>query len=102
MDHKIESVKIALRKMFGNSGHFDICTIRTCCDILNVIPDQEIINSMSAVHCIDYSEMTEEFRSWLFSETLKMMDQTGFDLTFIDLLEEGEKSKIFGNLKLIS
>jgi len=38
-------------------SHFDICTINKCLKIANLKPVGKLYNQLSALHCVDYSEM---------------------------------------------
>lgn len=86
-----EVLKTALRKMFKD-GHFSICTIDKCLKLSNTIADKKIYESMSALHCVKYSDMSEDLRKWLFENTLLMFNGNGFDLSVFDIMET-KKSK---------
>jgi len=49
----------SIAKMFKDS-HFSICTIDKCMKVLNVKPEQKVYNQLSALHCVDYSDMSDE------------------------------------------
>ena len=86
-----EVLKTALRKMFKD-GHFSICTIDKCLKLSNTIADKKIYESMSALHCVNYSDMSEDLRKWLFENTLLMFNGNDFDLSVFDIMET-QKSK---------
>ena len=83
-------VKIALKKLFTQK-HFSICDIDRCLKISQIIPNKTDYNTMSALHCIDYSDMNKEVQDWLLTAVEEMFMGTGFDLSF---LEPKTESKI--------
>jgi hypothetical protein len=86
-----EVLKTALKKMFKD-GHFSICTIDKCLKLSNTIPDKKIYENMSALHCINYSDMSDGLRKWLFENTLLMFNGNGFDLSVFDIMEQPESN----------
>ena len=80
-----EVIKTALKKMF-KENHFSICTIDKCLKISNTIPDKSVYNNMSALHCVSYSEMSEDLRKWLFENVVLLFNNTGFDFSIFDVM----------------
>lgn len=62
-----EIIQTALKKMFEDK-RFSICTIDKCIKIANIIPDKYIYERFSALHCIEFQDMSEDLRKWLFME----------------------------------
>jgi hypothetical protein len=54
----------ALNNML-KKGHFDICTIQSVAELLNVHPKVEEYRMLHALHCIDYNNMPTEIREAL-------------------------------------
>ncbi len=94
MDPKQEACKVALKKMFEGS-HFDICTILNLAKLTNTIADRETMATLQAIHCCNWTDMTPEFRNWVFETVLTMFSSNGFNLNKIDF-------KSNNNFKLIS
>ena len=80
-----EVIKTALKKMF-KENYFSICTIDKCLKISNTIPDKSVYSNMNALHCVSYSEMSEELRKWLFENVILMFNNNGFDLSIFDVM----------------
>lgn len=90
-----EVLKTVLKNMFEYHC-FDICTIDKLLKMTGCIPDKNTYSKMSALHCIKYSDMSDELRKWLYRETIKMFTPNGFDLRVIDAVFETDS-----NLKII-
>jgi hypothetical protein len=75
-----EALVLALNKMF-KGGHFDICTIDTCLKMTNSIADAETYRIMRTVHCVDFKDMSVDFRNWLFEACANMFTENGFVMT---------------------
>jgi hypothetical protein len=84
-DPNLEALKIAIKKLFTDS-HFSICTIDKLLEMRLIIPNKENYKIMSSVHCVDYKEMSPEFRQWLFNSVVEMfdVDTVEFDLGVVD------------------
>jgi len=68
-DPKQEAAKIAIIGLF-EKNYFDICAITKVDETLGVIRSPHY-STWAAVHCIDYSKMSKEFRDWLYSSILE-------------------------------
>ncbi|EKT3962754.1 hypothetical protein ABF179_002327 [Flavobacterium psychrophilum] len=79
-------VKIALKKMFTQK-HFSICDIDKCIKISQIIPNKVDYNTMSALHCVDYSDMNKDVQNWLLQTVEDMFVGSGFDLSFLETKE---------------
>lgn len=90
-NQKVVALKLALKKMF-NEKHFSICVIDSCLKMTGCIPDTEVYKIMSAVHCVSFSDMEEDFRNWLFEESIKMFKNNGFNFDKLDILDEQNRT----------
>lgn len=81
------ALKLALKKMFTQS-HFSICTIDSCLKLTGVIPNKDIYKIMHTVHCVDFKEMDEDFRQWIFEQSILMFQQNGFDFHKFEILDK--------------
>lgn len=84
---KLTALKLALKKMFSEN-HFNICTIDSCLKLTEVIPNKDVYKVMQTVHCVNYKDMEEDFREWLFEQSILMFKEKGFDFNKLDLLNE--------------
>ena len=82
-----EVIKTALKKMF-KGGHFSICTIDNCLKVSGTIADKSIYLKMSALHCVNFGDMSEDLRKWLFENTVLLFNNNGFDLSVFDIMQE--------------
>ena len=96
-----EVIKTALKKMFKES-HFNICTIDKCLKISNTIPDKSIYNNMSALHCVYYSEMSEDLRKWLFENVILLFNNNGFDFSIFDVMPMKEEKNNESDVYVVS
>ena len=96
-----EVIKTALKKMFKES-HFSICTIDKCLKISNTIPDKSIYNNMSALHCVYYSEMSEDLRKWLFENVILLFNNNGFDFSIFDVMPMKEEKNNESDVYVVS
>lgn len=92
-EFKRQTIILSLRDMFKGS-HFSICTIDKCIKILGIVPPQSDMDTLSALHCINWSEMAPDFRERVMEKVLAIMTHPGFDLSRIDILEIPEPKKI--------
>ena len=58
-DTKLLVVGTALRKMF-KQGHFSICTVDSCLEVLGIARGGETYRQLHALHCVDYADMPRE------------------------------------------
>ena len=80
------ALKLALKKMFSD-GWFDICTINSLLKLTGSIPDSETLKIMQSVHCVKYADMPEDFRQWLFEESILMFQKNGFNFNKFEVLD---------------
>jgi len=87
-----EAVITALKKMFKGS-HFNICTFDKCTEIAGVIPNGRDYNALSALHCVDWKDMSPDLRNEVYQRTIDTFQLRGFDLPLLDMVfNEGSKS----------
>ena len=105
-DFQKEVVLTALKKMFQDSS-FNICTIDRCLKISGAIPTAKDYDSLSALHCISWKDMSLDLRTAVFKKTINIFSQEGFDLSVLEMAFNKErnvfelkqpKKKIFGLL----
>lgn len=96
-DPNLEALKIALKNLFKRTS-FSICTIDDLLKMRQIVPDREAYRIMHAVHCVDYKEMSPDFRQYLFNSVINMfdVDSTEFDFEVIERMQP--KRKIFNLL----
>lgn len=83
---KKTALQLALKKMF-TEPHFNICTIDSCLKLTGSIPSPEIYKIMRSVHCVNFMDMPEDFRQWVFENTIAMFQNNGFDLNKFEVLD---------------
>lgn len=59
---EVGTVAHALQKMFKPDQWPDVCNIRECAKICNIVIPQERMSIYSIVHCMHWSEMTEDYQ----------------------------------------
>lgn len=103
-DIQKQVVKIALKKLF-TAKNFSICDIDKCLKISQIIPNKKDYDTMSALHCIDYSDMNKDVQQWLLHAVEEMFMGSGFDLSFLDkevkVINIQEKEPRKGFLRLL-
>lgn len=92
---KAEAVRLGLRKMFKGS-YFDICTVKACADAAGVTIPGELKESLHAMHCVHWSDMTSEMRQEVVRRVVGIFSEPGMDLS--DL----EKPYVGGTEKAVS
>lgn len=85
MDPTEEAIKLNLKKLFS-ANSFHITTLDTCLKMGSFVIEKEDYDALRAVHCIDYSEMTPEFRTWVFDTVLKAFSEPAFNISKIERL----------------
>lgn len=87
------AVVTAMKKMFKGS-HFSICDVDKWLKITGAIPNQQDYETLSALHCVYWNEMSSELRQMVFDKTIEMLSCEGFDLSVLDMTFNNEK-KVF-------
>lgn len=94
MNPKEETVKVALKKLFKEDGHFSICAIDNLLKVTGTIPDPETYKMLNAVHCVNYRDMSGEYRGWLFKTVMTMFVDNGFPVEIIDRMVINDAGRI--------
>ncbi len=88
-EFETEAVLTSLKDMF-KSSHFSICTVDKCLTLTNAIPNDRDYKALSAIHCVNWSEMNPKFRQTVFDKTLEVVFGEGFDLSALDMIYSDE------------
>ena len=67
---QIQAVAHALQKMIKVQNYFDVCTIDSCIKIGQIHISSERRDIYHSQHCINWNEMTDEFRTTLIAMVL--------------------------------
>lgn len=67
-EEKLAIVRASLKKMFLEQKYFDICTIRSICDLCDLLLPREVEAGMRALHCMRFADMEEITRKWISAE----------------------------------
>ncbi len=67
---QIQTTAHALHKMFQSSGHFSVCTIRTCAELSNICISRERMNVYESIHCMSWSNMLPEYAQMIIAMVL--------------------------------
>lgn len=92
-DFQKEVVLTAMRKMF-QGFHFSICDVDNCLQITKTIPIKQDYDSLRALHCVHWSEMSPKLRQAVLEKTVSMLSSESFDLSILELAFNDDK-KIF-------
>ena len=65
-----QAIAHSLQQMMKAGNYFDVCTIKTCRDVCQTHISSERMAVYRAAHCIDWNEMTDEFRTMLMAMVL--------------------------------
>lgn len=87
-----ETVRLALRDMFKGS-HFDICAVRKCVKITGVVPPEGVMETLSALHCIHWTEMTPEMREEVYRRVLGIFKAEEWQLEELEVPLIGSNGK---------
>ena len=79
--------------MFQGS-HFNICDLDKCLRITGTIPNKQDYDSLSALHCVDWSAMSPQLRQGVLEKTVSMLSSESFDLSVLDMALNEDK-KVF-------
>jgi len=102
-----EVVITALKNMF-KSTYFSICTIDKCLKLTSFVPDAHDYEALSALHCINWMNMSPELCQEAFNKTVSMFQSESLDLGLLDMLFDEKKGRfeikqtkrrVFGLLK---
>jgi hypothetical protein len=65
-----QTVAHALQKMFCSETHFDVCTIRSCAELCQIVIPKERMAVYSSIHCMRWSEMLPDYRQMIIAMVL--------------------------------
>lgn len=72
-------MEAALRKMFAG-GHFSICTIDKCLEILGIPRGGKTYGLLSALHCVDFAQMDKALAAQVPSMIGEVLNGLPFDV----------------------
>lgn len=84
-----EAVAHALQNMIKNSSHFDVCNINSALDATNIRISSERKAIYRLAHCIDWGDMTENYRQTLIAMVMDDFRQLFLD-TNSDVIKKNE------------
>jgi hypothetical protein len=84
-EQDMEIVAAALRKM-KDGGHFSICTIRKCAEVLDVTIPQHVETRLSALHCVDFGAMSPSLLKALGDLIQAALSGPRFDFSTTNIL----------------
>ncbi|MBK7360675.1 MAG: hypothetical protein WAT16_08820 [Saprospiraceae bacterium] len=67
---QVNAVAHSLQKMLKTEMHFSVCCIRDCAALCQICISSERMKVYQTQHCINWSEMTNEFRQILVAMVL--------------------------------
>lgn len=79
---KIAAVTLSLRDMF-TKHYFCICTVDKCMKIMGSMQSQDF-DSLSALHCVHWRDMPDDFRKEVVNRTLRMVFNAEVDLDMVE------------------
>lgn len=80
---QIEAIAHSLQKMLDVNRHFDVCTIRTCAEIADIVISKERMDIYSSIHCMNWNQMLPDFRKRIVA---MVMDD--FRSVFVDKADD--------------
>lgn len=69
-DLQIATVALTLQKMIKHDSYFSVCTIDNCSKVAGIIIPVERYNIYRAIHCMDWNQMTPEYRQLIIAMVL--------------------------------
>ena len=67
---QINAVAHSLQKMLKTERHFSVCCIRDCASLCQICISAERMKVYQAQHCVNWDEMTNEFRQMIVAMVL--------------------------------
>lgn len=92
-DLKMLSAQAALVKMFADK-YFDITTIRSITEMLNIKPDREAFQILHTLHCVHYDQMPRDLLQALPQLIMRVMQSPALDASRINIVSEGSSLKL--------
>lgn len=87
-DIKLMAAQAALTKLV-QGGHFSICTIDKIAKMLSVKPEREAYQILSALHCVDYNQMSPELMAELPNLISRVLQSPSFEASRINIVSSG-------------
>lgn len=78
-----KTVAIALKRMFTGQ-HFSICVVDACLKVSGCIPNKKDYDTLSALHCVNWSEMDADFRDQVLLKVAQIFTDPGMNIEFIE------------------
>lgn len=94
----LTAIKLALDNMFKEKSHFSICTIDEICELLDIIPNKKDHQKLRLLHCIHYSDMTQQELNQLKELVLEVLEQA---IPKIDIQEHLLEALRYNKVKYI-
>lgn len=93
-EFKRECAGAALKKLFTDD-YFSICAVKKVIKLTNSKPDQEVMNALEAIHCVNYGDMSKELQQEVAVRTLQTVSGTGFET---EAMVQAIKSAVSGDI----
>lgn len=81
-ESKLKIAEVAMQDML-KSRSFSICTVDNCCRMLNIHPNKEMYDMLSALHCVDFGAMGSEVKNIVKLCCMSIFSEEPFDATGI-------------------
>ena len=72
--HHAKAVAIGINRMFEKSS-FSICDVRNLMEVTKAQENQDF-KALRVYHCMDYAEMDDETKQWIFRTVLENVGNT--------------------------
>ena len=74
---ELQACELRLKKLFSQT-YFSVCDVNSVIKVTGAIPPKRLQNVLDVLHCVDYNEMTQEFRDELLANTMSAVSGGGF------------------------
>lgn len=93
-----QAVLLGLKRMF-DGPRFDICVVRHALTIIGTYLDKKDEAAMSALHCIDFKDMSPDLRKMLFVKVMEVLSaEPSFNTELISSALDGGHAGFYGRL----
>lgn len=65
-----QTVAHALQEMFRTEKHFDVCTVRSCAEVCQLVIPKERMSVYSSIHCLNWDSMIPDYRQAIIAMVL--------------------------------
>lgn len=83
-EFEVESVRIALRRMFEPDRWFDICTVDECLKTAGVTPPIRDLQALRPLHCVKWAAMSPAMRIETLQRVLALFSHPKLDLSLLE------------------